>query len=152
MKVRRMFEPKATKGYRSMTYCGCCEAGVITVWVNITESVMLAPAQSHFQPGYTWSSRIRSLCGIGRDGLMYTITHTRWSSAAECYTIVSFDTGWQGLRLIKQMCPAANNVHVRGVFKFTQAEMTPLASHRDACLKESSVWVAPPSWDDKISR
>lgn len=26
-----VFEPKAIKGYRGMTYCGCGEAGVITV-------------------------------------------------------------------------------------------------------------------------
>lgn len=54
--------------------------------------------------------------GLGRDGFMYTIADTGWSSAAECYTFVSLDMRWQGIRLIKQMCPAANNVHVQGVF------------------------------------
>lgn len=59
----------------------------------------------------------------------------------------------QGIRLIKRMCPAADNMHIQGVFKCTQAEMTPLASYSEACLKEScgrvSVYVVPPSWDDK---
>lgn len=94
------------------------------VWVNITESITLAPAQSHFQPGYTWSSRIRSLCGIGKDGLMYTITHTHTHTLADPQQLntapfVSLDMEWQGIRLIKQMCPAANNMHNQGVFKFT---------------------------------
>lgn len=59
----------------------------------------------------------------------------------------------QGIRLIKRMCPAADNMHIQGVFKCTQAEMTPLASYSEACFKEScgrvSVYVVPPSWDDK---
>lgn len=44
------------------------------------------------------------------------------------------------------MCPAANNMHIQGVLKFTQAEMTLLASHWDACVKESSLCVAPPKY------
>lgn len=50
----------------------------------------------------------------------------------------------QGIRLIKRMCPIANNIHIQGVFKFTQAAMTPLASHWDACLKEGNAIVLPP--------
>lgn len=70
LKISRVFEPKAIKGYRSMTCRRCGDAEVIAAWVNITENIALAPAHLHFHPTYTWSSWIRSLCGIGRDGFM----------------------------------------------------------------------------------
>lgn len=122
-----------------MTRCGCCEPGAILVWVNTPESITLASAQSLNQPGFTWSSRIRSPCGSWREtgGFMYTITHTRWSSA-ECYTFCFWR---QGIRLIIQMHPAANNVHNQGFLTFTPEEMAPLTSRWDASLQESCVCV-----------
>lgn len=56
----------------------------------------------------------------------------------------------QGIRLIKHACPAANNVHIQGLLKFTQEEMTLLGKRWDASLWEK-LCVAPAWWDDKIS-